>query len=340
MADPESLGLDSERLERAFALVARGAAAGAYAGAVALVARHGEVAACRACGWAVREPAQPGDPAPVPMTPETRFDLASLTKVVATLPSVLRLVDAGELPLDLPVAEVLPAYGTAGERGAVTVRHLLSHSSGLPARFGVSRMTARQALNELEAEGYLTRARGSGSYVSVPKLEQTLTAVTSFTEDMKQRGLQPDARVLVTDVVHADGQLARLMELADGAAVVRIQCLRLASEEPMALEVTHLPLARFPGLEEVDLTGRSLYQLLRERYQVVPERAVQSLEAVLAGAHEAHHLGLSEGAPLLLLRRIARDAAGTVIEYVRSHYRGDRYRFITELRTGLPGGLV
>lgn len=132
LAAPEGIGLDPAALERALALVGRFAASGAYAGAVALAGRRGQVAACRAFGAAVAT-----GTAPVPMVPDTIFDLASVTKVTATLPSVLRLVDAGELLLDQSVGQILPAFGTDGDRREVTVRRLLSHSSGLPGWRGL-----------------------------------------------------------------------------------------------------------------------------------------------------------------------------------------------------------
>ena len=120
-------GCDERRLDEAWRIVVDGAQTGAFAGAVAAIARRGELILHRATGWAVC------DPACVPMVAETIFDLASLTKVVATLPSVLRLVDAGVIALDDPVGRVLPEFGTSGWKGDVTVRRLLSHSAGLAA---------------------------------------------------------------------------------------------------------------------------------------------------------------------------------------------------------------
>jgi CubicO group peptidase (beta-lactamase class C family) len=114
-------------MDEAWRIVAGGVEEGAYAGAVALIMRRGETCLCRAAGWAVREPVR------VPMATDTIFDLASLTKVVATLPSILRLIDQGALTLDDPVGTVLPEFGTTGWKREVTIRRLLGHSAGLPA---------------------------------------------------------------------------------------------------------------------------------------------------------------------------------------------------------------
>jgi len=125
VGDPERLGLVPDRLERAMGLLEEGLDTGAYPGAVALVARHGQIAAAAAIGQAQAVPE------PRPMRLDTVFDLASITKVVAGVTAVLVLLDAGLICLDDPVARFVPAFGGAGKR-AITLRHLLTHSSGLP----------------------------------------------------------------------------------------------------------------------------------------------------------------------------------------------------------------
>jgi CubicO group peptidase (beta-lactamase class C family) len=117
----------SHEIDAAWCIISAGAEQGAYAGAVAVVAHHGQIVLERACGYAVLEPEQ------IPMSINTRFDLASLTKVVATLPAILRLVDQGAFGLDDPVANVLPAFTIDDSKRTITIRQLLSHTSGLPA---------------------------------------------------------------------------------------------------------------------------------------------------------------------------------------------------------------
>nr|PZN38214.1 MAG: phosphonate metabolism transcriptional regulator PhnF [Bacillota bacterium] len=200
----------------------------------------------------------------------------------------------------------------------------------LTEQFQVSRMTVRQALRELEAQGYLERVQGKGTYVSIPKVEQPLLALTSFTEDMHRRGMTPGSVLLRAGTIPAGRRCARALGISETEPVVRLERLRLADGKPMALEVTHLPADLCPGILDADLTG-SLYQLLAERYGVVLARATQTLEAVSATGREARLLGVREGAPLLLMERITRDREGRAVEYVRSLYRGDRYRFSTEM---------
>jgi GntR family transcriptional regulator len=202
----------------------------------------------------------------------------------------------------------------------------------LTQEYGVSRMTARHALTTLETEGYLTRVPGSGTFVSQPKFEQRMNAVTSFTEEVQLHGMTPETRTLATAIIEADPRVAEKMAVPPGTPVIQFQRLRLANATPMALETATLPLSRFPGIEQVNLASESLYKVLRERYDFSPSRATQSIEVMLAGTFEAGLLLVRPSAPLLLLERLTHDPSGQIVEYVRSFYRGDRYRFVTDLR--------
>ena len=124
---PRDVNIDEEALEAAWRSLEEASERHEFGGAVALVQRHGQVVLHRATGWAVREP----EDQRTPMAPDTIFDLASLTKVVATLPSVLKLIDAGKIDLDQPVGEILPEFGTEGDKAAMTIRRLLAHTSGI-----------------------------------------------------------------------------------------------------------------------------------------------------------------------------------------------------------------
>lgn len=125
--NPATLGFDTDVLDQAWVDLIEGAQAHEYGGAVALVARKGQIVLHRATGWAQREPEADRSP----MGTDTIFDLASLTKVTATLPSILLLVGDGRLDLDIPVGEILTEFGTEGAKREVTIRRLLTHSAGL-----------------------------------------------------------------------------------------------------------------------------------------------------------------------------------------------------------------
>ncbi|AOR31587.1 GntR family transcriptional regulator [Streptomyces fodineus] len=201
----------------------------------------------------------------------------------------------------------------------------------LAVRFDTSRTTIRQALTELVGEGRLDRIQGKGTFVAQPKLYRTLQ-LTSHTEDMRAQGLTPASQMLDIGEVPADERLSALLGIAIGERVLRIERLRLASGDPMAIETTHLSARRFPGLRSSLDTCPSLYTALAEVYGVHLAEADETIETSLSTPREAQLLATDVGLPMLLLSRHARDAEGTPVEWVRSVYRGSRYKFVAALR--------
>ena len=200
----------------------------------------------------------------------------------------------------------------------------------LAAEFDVSRTTVRQALAELTVEGRLLRVQGKGTFAAEPKVAQRLQ-LSSYTEDMRAQGREPSSRLLEISEDPADIDLARLLAIRAGAKVLRMHRLRLADNEPMAIETTHLPLSRFRGLRRYVSSGGSLYQVLRERFGVEMGHAEETIETALASPEEAELLGADVGLPMLLLSRHSFDSTGNPVEWVRSVYRGDRYKFVAGL---------
>jgi GntR family transcriptional regulator len=222
-------------------------------------------------------------------------------------------------------------------------RHLLDMTRTMPAgspvppertlsvEFGTSRTTVRQALQELVVEGRLERIQGKGTFVAKPKVAQELR-LTSYTEDMRAQGLEPTSTLLEIGYVLADEVLAERLAIKPRARVLRIERLRLANGDPMAIETTHLSGQRFPGLRRLLARSTSLYAVLSQTYGIELLEAEETIETVPAPPREAHLLGTDVGLPLLLLSRHSRDDAGEPIEYVRSLYRGDRYKFVAHLQ--------
>jgi GntR family transcriptional regulator len=201
----------------------------------------------------------------------------------------------------------------------------------LTETYSVSRMTARQAVSELETQGYLTRIQGKGTFVAAPKLDQPLAGLTSFSEDMRRRGLHPGALVLSATEVMAGRRVGQVLGRSESTPVFRLERLRLADSQPMALETAYIPVDLCPDLLSKQFEHQSLYLILQEQFGMHLVKATQRLEAVAADAYEANLLHVHEGTPLLLLERVSRDGRDTPVEFVRSLYRGDRYRFVTEL---------
>ena len=203
----------------------------------------------------------------------------------------------------------------------------------LSVDLGVSRLTLRAALDELVREGYLVRRRGAGTFVSEPKIAQELT-MTSFTEDMRRRGLRPASRTLDLRVEPAGARLGRIFHVSPSEPIVVAKRLRLADRETMAIETLHVRDAVVPGLTAKDLERQSFYTLLHDRYGVEIVSGIQTIEPTVTSEEESGALGVPLHSPAFLFERTTRSENGEVVEFVQSIYRGDRYRVVTEL-TGL-----
>jgi GntR family transcriptional regulator len=200
----------------------------------------------------------------------------------------------------------------------------------LSADLGVSRLTVRAALDALAREGHLVRRRGSGTYVQHPKIAQELT-MTSFSEDMRRRGMVPGSRTVSLARELAGARLGRALQVSPAEKILVIKRLRLADGEPMAIETLHLPEQLVPGLEPEDIDRGSFYELLGGRYGIRIAEGTQAIEPTVTDEEESEALGVPLHSPAFLFERTSRDAEGRTFEFVQSVYRGDRYRIVTEL---------
>jgi GntR family transcriptional regulator len=199
---------------------------------------------------------------------------------------------------------------------------------------GVSRLTARAALDDLVREGYLVRRRGAGTFVAEPKVPKGGIDITSFSEDMRARGLTPASRTLELRVIPAGARLGRILHVSPSEQVVAAKRLRLADGEPMAIELLHVRASHVPGLTARDLEESSFYELLASRFELAIVGGTQTVEPTVTNEEESQALGVPLHSPALLFERVTRTAEGEVIEYTQSTYRGDRYRIVTEIGAG------
>ncbi|WP_270732853.1 GntR family transcriptional regulator [Shimia sp. Alg240-R146] len=194
----------------------------------------------------------------------------------------------------------------------------------------LSRVTVRKAIHELVKQGAIEQRQGSGSFVRAPveKVEQSLSHLTSFTEDMKRRGKDTTSKWLERGVFMPSPEEVVALGLSAGDSVSRIYRLREAGGQPMALERASLPLDILPNPTDVTT---SLYEVL-ERHGLRPVRAVQKISAINLEPVEAELLGVAEGTAGLSIQRTSYLESGRVAELTRSLYRGDAYDFVAELR--------
>jgi GntR family transcriptional regulator len=204
----------------------------------------------------------------------------------------------------------------------------------LASDLGVSRPTLRAVIDELVREGLLRRRHGSGTYVSEPKIALPLT-MTSFSEDMARRGMRPSSEVLSFETISAGAKLGQRLRVSPVDEVWAIRRLRLADDETMAIEFLHVPRRLLPDLTREDLEEHSFYTLLQEQHGIVIASGIQTIEPTVVNEDEAEMLAVPVHSPAFLFERTTESEGGEVVEYVRSLYRGDRYRLVTELRPPL-----
>jgi GntR family transcriptional regulator len=198
---------------------------------------------------------------------------------------------------------------------------------------GVSRLTVRAALDELVREGYLVRRRGAGTFVAQPKVAKGID-ITSFSDDMRARGLTPESRTLDLHVEMAGARLGRILHVSPSEEILSVKRLRLADGDPMAIELLHTRASLVPGLTGRDLEENSFYDLLASRYGISIVGGTQTVEPTVTNEEESASLGVPLHSPALLFERLTRSSTGDLVEFTSSTYRGDRYRIVTEIGVG------
>jgi GntR family transcriptional regulator len=206
----------------------------------------------------------------------------------------------------------------------------------LAAHYGVSLITVRRALAEVVREGRIERTRGRGTFVLRPRLERDIASRASFADEMQERGLDPETRLISARPESATVAVATALGLETGSPTLYLERLRLAAGEPYLLEQVHLPAERFPGLLASDLEHASLYELMATRYGAPVVRAREALEPVLLRTREAELLGQRRGDVALLIEGTAFAADDTPVEFGRTFVRGDRSRYYVERKVERP----
>lgn len=204
--------------------------------------------------------------------------------------------------------------------------------------FGVSRITVRQALTDLQKEGLIFRIHGKGTFVSKPKATQDLRRLEGFGEAMAGRGHETFSRVLGHRVVRAGKLVGGRLQISERDEVMEIKRIRFLDREPISLDVTYVPLAVGERLVREDLPHRDIFLILENDYGYALGNADLCIEAVVADAEQSAALKIDEGAPILRIERLTFTADGAPLDFEFLYYRGDafQYRLQIERRASRP----
>ncbi len=208
---------------------------------------------------------------------------------------------------------------------------MLPSETELIEQYQVSRVTVRQALALLVKDGLIYRRRGLGTFVAVPKIEQGLNRIISFSDDMRRRGFRAGTVVLALDVKAASTEVAERLKLVQGDEIAYLERLRLADGEPMSIEISHLDHQLCPGILGHDFAQVPLRETLERHFNLKLTRARQQIWSVVAPKDVAKKLSVGAGAPLFYIERISYSQRNVPVEYLQLFHRGDRYTLLNEL---------
>lgn len=212
------------------------------------------------------------------------------------------------------------------KNGEWKVGEKIPSESELCAQFNVSKTTVRQAIGLLTREGLLRKEQGRGTFVAEPKIEQGPLRLTSFTEEMRSRGLTPSSVVIEKCIIKAPPEITEALELGKEDKVILLKRLRLANGEPMGIQSAYIPYELCPGLLDKDIDlSKSLYEVLERQFGIFPDWAREYHQAISVEEPEASMLKVPIHSPCWLSVRTTYDSSGRPIEFVKSIMRGDRY---------------
>lgn len=229
------------------------------------------------------------------------------------------------IPLYIQVYHLLR---DAIEAGEYQPGDKLPSENDLIERYSISRTTAISAIEELEKSRLVYRERGRGTFVAKPVVRD-FSFHRSFTEDMRARGLTPGSRLLYLDESKPDADLIEKLNIQTEENYYRLVRVRLADDEPVALQYAYLPTLRVPNLLEQDFKNMHLFEILREVYRIKPSWAEAVVEATAVNEEESKLLNIKAGTPVLVVWHLTLDDKYQPIEYVHSVYRSDRLSFAT-----------
>lgn len=214
------------------------------------------------------------------------------------------------------------------ENGELKPGELVPTEKALCELHGVSKITVNKAIMELVNEGVLYREKGKGTFVSKPKEKHQLNQLKGFTEEMKEKGLNTDVKILSFHTREATKQIKLALNMKDtDNKIIEITRLRISDNSPVAIETAWIPYNLFPDMTREMIEGKSLYSIFREKYGYYPKRAKQTVEPIMLNDYESMLLGRPSSSLALMFQRNTYIEDSTPIEYTKAIYRSDKYKY-------------
>jgi len=242
---------------------------------------------------------------------------------------VSQLDHGGYIPLYVQLSNLIRANISSGEW---STGHVVPTETEFMNHFQVSRTTVREAVTLLVNEGLLRRKQGKGTIVEQARVSEMLGELTGFSEEIRARGMQPSARCLQADYVKASTHVGLALGCPEGTILFRTYRLRLANDEPIAVEESYWPKPIGNVLLQQDLDTAAYYDVLERDCNILLSHAEEVIRAVIASAEEAKLLQVNIASPLLQMERVTTSSNFGVLEYCRTRYRADRYDYRIRLQ--------
>jgi len=218
------------------------------------------------------------------------------------------------------------------EQGEWSAHQLIPPERELEELYYISRTTVRQALSLMVNQGYMYREQGRGTFIAPPKLQYNSNLLRGFSESMKERGIIPGQKIISINRIPPSYKVQQNLELTPEIDnIINIERIRIADGEPIGFQSTYINLRNEHSItaEELEESG-SLYQLLREKFNLVPTESIETIEATIADEHEASLLKIEHGGPVLLIERTVWSQFHRPMEFLKALYRGDKYKYFVK----------
>jgi len=243
----------------------------------------------------------------------------------------LQISKSGHIPIYYQLKQVIISKIKSGE---IKENQQIPTEDEFCKMYNISKAPVRQALQELEAENYIYKIRGKGSFVSSNYIKQPIAKLQSFTNDILSIGHQPSAKLISREIISADYEVAKALNIEEGDRVLQGVRLRYIDDEVYSLNYSHFSIDMFPETEQMDLSALSIYEIIENEMNCEIVRAIQTLEATATPPDIAKIIGRQIGSPLLLMNRVTfirRDLKEMPFEFVKVYFMPDKYKCEVQL---------